>query len=224
MSHVQIAIDGPAGAGKSTIAKRLSSIFGYTYIDTGAMYRAVGLFASRHGIDSTDGESLSKVLDDIDIDITYLDGVQHIFLCGEDVTDKIRTPEMSMAASNVGKHKDVRLKLVDIQRILADKYSVIMDGRDIGTYVLQNADVKIYLTATVEVRAERRYKELIEKGENVTYDYVLTDMKQRDYNDSHRDFAPLKKADDAVEIDTSDLTFEESVQRLYTHITERLQK
>ncbi len=222
MKKFQIAIDGPAGAGKSTIAKRLSSMLGFTYIDTGAMYRAVGLFAVSNGIDPKDGETLSNQLDKIDIDINYIDGVQHIILCGVDVTDKIRTPEMSMAASDVGKHKDVRLTLVDLQRKLAEKYDVIMDGRDIGTYVLKDADVKIFLTADVETRAGRRYKELTEKGENVTFDFVLNDMKQRDYNDSHREFAPLKKADDATEIDTTLLTFEESVEKLHSYITERL--
>ncbi len=224
MKNIQIALDGPAGAGKSTIAKKLSSMLGLTYIDTGAMYRAVGLFAVLNGIDTNDGDAIDKYLDKIDIDIIHIDGMQHIILCGEDVTDKIRTPEISMAASNVARHKNVRLKLVDLQRKLAEKYSVIMDGRDIGTYVLKDADVKIFLTATVEDRADRRYKELIEKGEDVTYDFVLADMKQRDYNDSHRDFAPLKKADDAVEIDTTGFTFEKSLNTLHSYITERLSK
>ena len=222
MKKIQIALDGPAGAGKSTIAKKISSILGYTYIDTGAMYRAVGLFAVLNGIDAKDENLLSSRLDEIDIDILYKDNVQHIILCGEDVTDKIRTPEISMAASDVARHRAVRLKLVQLQRLLAEKYDVIMDGRDIGTYVLPNADIKIFLTAAVETRAARRYKELKEKGENVSLEYVLEDMKKRDLNDSTRDFAPLKKAADAVVIDTSELDFEQSVQKIYSYITERL--
>lgn len=219
MSSVRIAIDGPSGAGKSTISKALAKKLGFVYIDTGAMYRAVALYALRNGIDTknTDGE-LEKALDAIDINILYEDGVQHIYLCGEDVSEEIRVHEVSMGASNVATVPVVRLKLVDMQRRLASKQSVIMDGRDIGTYVLPNAEIKIYLTADVKERAKRRRAELEEKGQEVSYEQVLADMKARDKNDSTREFAPLRQADDAVLIDTTELDFEGSVERIYAHI------
>ncbi len=215
MANYSIAIDGPGGAGKSTIAKIIAKKLGCVYIDTGAMYRAVGLFAVRKGIDTENSEALSKVLDEIEIDIENLGGEMRIFLCGEDVSDKIRTPEISMAASNVAKAVPVRLKLVQLQRKLAEKTSVIMDGRDIGSYVLPNADAKIYLTADVEDRAQRRYDELILKGQQVDFNDVLEDMKKRDYNDSNRDFAPLCKAEDALLVDTTGLELEQSVEKLF---------
>ena len=218
---MKIAIDGPSGAGKSTIAKILSEKLGYTYIDTGAMYRSVGLFAARRGV-LNDMPALIKMLDEIDIDIKHIDGTQHIFLCGEDVSDKIRTPEISMAASDVSAVGEVRKKLVALQQGLAEKYSVIMDGRDIGTHVLPNADVKIFLTADVSKRAKRRFDELIAKNESVTYEDVLEDMKKRDYNDSHRAVSPLRRAGDAIELDTSDLSLEESTRAALNIITERL--
>ncbi len=213
-----IAIDGPGGAGKSTIAKIIAKKLGCVYIDTGAMYRAVGLFAVRKGIDTENAEALGEILDEIEIDIENIDGVMHIFLCGEDVSDKIRTPEISMAASNVAKAVPVRLKLVELQRKLASSSNVIMDGRDIGSYVLPNADVKIYLTADAEDRARRRYDELILKDTDIKYEDVLEDMRKRDYNDSHREFAPLCKADDALLVDTTGFELEQSVEKLFNII------
>ena len=221
MSNVQVAIDGPSGAGKSTIAKELSKKLGFVYIDTGAMYRAVGLYVVNKGISIHDEAGVVAVLDDIDIDIYYKDELQHINLCGEDVTHLIRTPEISMAASKVSSYMKVREKLVDMQRKLGEKYSVIMDGRDIGTCVLPNANVKIFLTADVKVRAKRRFDELIEKGQDVTYEYVLSDMEKRDYDDSHREHSPLRRADDAIELDTADLTLEESIAAVRHIISER---
>lgn len=217
-----IAIDGPGGAGKSTIAKIVAKKLGCVYIDTGAMYRAVGLFATRRGIDTNNFEALEKVLDEIEIGIENIDGTMHIFLCGEDVSDKIRTPEISMAASNVAKAVPVRLKLVELQRKLAEKSNVIMDGRDIGSYVLPDADVKIYLTADVEARAKRRYDELNEKGEKVELSDVLEDMKKRDFNDSNREFAPLCKAEDAILADTTGIGLEESIEMIYEIIMNNL--
>lgn len=217
-----IAIDGPGGAGKSTIAKIIAKKLGCVYIDTGAMYRAVGLFATRRGIDTNDAEALEKVMNEIEIDIENKGGEMHIFLCGEDVSDKIRTPEISMAASNVAKAVPVRLKLVELQRKLAEKSNVIMDGRDIGSYVLPNADVKIYLTADVEARAKRRYDELNEKGEKVELSDVLEDMKKRDFNDSNREFAPLCKAEDAILADTTGIGLEESIEMIYEIIMNNL--
>lgn len=217
-----IAIDGPGGAGKSTIAKIIAKKLGCIYIDTGAMYRAVGLFAVRKGIDTENSGALEKVLGDIEIDIENMGGEMHIFLCGEDVSDKIRTPEISMAASNVAKAVPVRLKLVELQRKLAEKNNVIMDGRDIGSYVLPDADVKIYLTADAEDRAQRRYDELILKGQQVEYADVLEDMKKRDYNDSHREFAPLCRAEDALLVDTTGLELEESVEKLFNIIMSKI--
>ncbi|MBR2846601.1 MAG: (d)CMP kinase [Clostridia bacterium] len=221
MKSVQVAIDGPSGAGKSTIAKELSKKLGFVYIDTGAMYRAVGLYVVNKGISIHDEAGVVAVLDEIDIDIYYKDELQHINLCGEDVTHLIRTPEISMAASKVSSYMKVREKLVDMQRKLGEKYSVIMDGRDIGTCVLPDANVKIFLTADVKVRAQRRYDELIEKGQDVTYEFVLSDMEKRDYDDSHREHSPLRRADDAIELDTADLTLEESIAAVRQIISER---
>lgn len=223
MKNIRIAIDGPSGAGKSTISRALAERLGFVYIDTGAMYRAVALYAIRNGIDTknADGE-LEGALDAIDIDILYKDGAQHIYLCGEDVSEEIRIHEVSMGASNAATVPAVRLKLVDMQRKLAAKQSVIMDGRDIGTYVLPNAEIKIYLTADVEERAKRRKAELEAKGQEVSYEQVLADMKARDKNDSTRDFAPLRQADDAALIDTTELDFEGSVERIYAHIKNSL--
>jgi len=206
----QIAIDGPSGAGKSTIAKAVASILKIDYIDTGAMYRAIGYKISRDGVDMYDEVQLGEMLKNTDVDLSE----GKVLLDGEDVSGKIRTPEMSKMASDCSALGAVRVKLVELQRGMAKAKSVIMDGRDIGTNVLTDAKYKIYLTATVEERANRRYKELIEKGENVTYDEVLEDMKKRDYNDTTRALNPLRKADDAVEIDSTHMTFQEVVDRI----------
>ncbi len=219
MSFMKVAIDGPAGAGKSTIARAAAKTLGYIYIDTGAMYRAVGLFAVRNGIsEGKDREGVIRLLPDIEISISHRDGEQRIFLCGEDVSEAIRTPEISVAASNVAVIPEVRLKLVELQRELAKKTDVIMDGRDIGTYVLPDAEVKIFLTADVRARAERRYKELLEKGMQPSFDEVLSDMQYRDANDAGRAFAPLKQAEDAVRIDTTQNTLSESIERVISAI------
>ena len=206
-----IAIDGPSGSGKSTLAKSLSKELGYLYIDTGAMYRTIGLFAYRNGIDPSDGEEMSKHFDEIDIDIEWKDGAQHMFLCGEDVTDFIRTPEISMYASAVSAIPSVREFLLDKQRDFAKHHNVIMDGRDIGTVILPNADVKIFLRAGHADRAKRRYEELIARGEDVTYEKVLRDMEQRDHNDSTRALAPCVPAADAVILDNTGFEPEETL-------------
>jgi len=210
-----IAIDGPAGAGKSSIAKILAKKMGYIYVDTGALYRAVGYFVVSRGISTTASDEVVKCLDLIDVQLRYVDGQQRVFINDDDVSEKIRTAEISMAASNVSAIPKVREFLFDLQQDIAKNNNVVMDGRDIGTVVLPNADVKIFLTASPEERAKRRYKELIEKGQKVTYDDVLADVKTRDHNDSTRATAPLKQADDAVLVDTSDLDFEQSVEALY---------
>ena len=219
---VAIAIDGPSGAGKSTIAKRLAATLGFVYVDTGAMYRTVGLATLRRGIKSEDTAAVIAALSDIDVSIAYVDGAQRVFLNGEDVSDQIRTPEVSMAASTTSAIPEVRKFLFETQQKLARENNVIMDGRDIGTVVLPNAKVKIFLSASVEDRARRRYDELKEKGMDVSFEDVLEDMKQRDYNDSHRDVAPLKPADDAVSVDTTGNTLEESVALLESIVKERL--
>ena len=208
--NFSIAIDGPAGAGKSTIAKALAKSLGAMYLDTGAMYRAFGLFMLRRGADK-DRDAILACLNDVDIDVRYEDGMQRIYLVGEDVTQAIRQPEVSLAASNVSAVAEVRERMVALQRKIAEGHSVIMDGRDIGTVVLPNATLKIFLTASAEERARRRCRELEEKGAPVPYDQVLKEMIERDYQDSHRAASPLKAAEDAVHVDTSDLTLDESV-------------
>ena len=208
----KIAIDGPSGAGKSSIAKAVAKKLGFVYIDTGAMYRTAALACLNAGIKIKESpEKAVEKVNSISIDIDYIDGEQRIFLNGEDVSDKIRTPEVSMGASDVSAIGDVRVKLVNMQRELAGTKNVIMDGRDIGTHVLPDAQVKIFLTASAEVRAQRRYKELVEKGSQVSFEEVLEDIKKRDHQDETRAVSPLKKATDAVLADTSELTFDESV-------------
>lgn len=208
----KVAIDGPSGAGKSTIAKAVAKTLGFVYIDTGAMYRAAALSCIRRGINIKENpEESINIVNNISIDIDYINGELRIFLDSEDVSDKIRTPEISMGASDISAIDEVRKKLVAIQRELSGTKNVIMDGRDIGTHVLPDADVKIFLTANPETRANRRYKELLEKGIGVTQDKVLSDIKERDHQDETRKASPLRRADDAFLIDTSELTFDESV-------------
>ena len=224
MKKISIAIDGPAGAGKSTIAKTVAKKLGLVYIDTGAMYRAVALYAIQNGINTRNSDGrLERALGGIDIDIAYKKGEQHIYMNGNDVSQAIREPEVSMGASDVATVPCVRIKLVGLQRALALKQSVIMDGRDIGTYVLPDADIKIYLTASVQARAKRRYNELLLKGVNTSYEDVLEDMKARDLNDSTRDFAPLRQAADATLIDTTECDFEQSVELILSHIREKME-
>ena len=218
----KIAIDGPAGAGKSTISKKVAKELGYVYIDTGAMYRTVGLKAVRMGIDTKDEKAVGAILPGIDIDIRHEGVEQHIFLDGENVSDKIRTPEISMAASNVSAIGAVRVALVDMQRKLAANHDVVMDGRDIATFVLPDAEVKIFLTASVDARAERRYKELLEKGSDVRFEDVKSEMIQRDKNDSTRAVSPLKIAEDATVIDTSELNLEQSINKVVEFIRSKI--
>lgn len=204
-----IAIDGPAGSGKSTIAKLISKKYNIPYLDTGAMYRALGYFLNNEKIDVNDEKAVAKKLDNIQMKIKFDNDVQHVFVNEIDATPFIRNYEVSKLASDVSKHKDVRIKLVTIQREFAENNSVVLDGRDIGTFVLPNAKFKFYLTASPEERAKRRCKEMKEKGVEIDYKAVLADINQRDYNDSHRAFAPLKKADDAIEIDTTGYSINE---------------
>ena len=207
---IAIAIDGPAGAGKSTIARAVAKELNYIYVDTGALYRTVGLKFSREGVDTDLKCDIEEILKDTNVDIAFVGDEQHVFLNGEDVSDKIRTPEASMMASAVSAVPVVRAFLLDLQRKMARENNVIMDGRDIGTVILPNAQVKIFLTASPEERARRRFVELTEKGMETTFEEVLSDIKVRDYNDSHREIAPLKPAEDSTIVDTTGLTLEES--------------
>ena len=219
-----VALDGPAGAGKSTIAKEAARRLGFLHVDTGAMYRAIGLDALRRGADTTAPEEVLPYLEDTHITLRFTDEGQKIYLRGEDVSEAIRTPEASMAASNVSAIPEVRQFLLELQRSLARENNVIMDGRDIGTVVLPDAPVKIFLTAAPEARAMRRYKELIAKGVDADYDTVLSEVLERDYNDSHRAAAPLRQAEDAWLCDTTDLTLEGSIQAVVEYIRERAEK
>ena len=220
--HFSVAIDGPSGAGKSTIARAAAARFGFIYVDTGAIYRTVGLAAARAGLPLGAEQDVLKLLPGLDIAFGYgEDGAQHMYLNGEDVSGLIRTPEISMRASEVSAMPEVRACLLDMQRKMAESHSVIMDGRDIGTVVLPNASLKIFLTASPERRAERRYLELREKGATDSYDEVLRDIIKRDKNDSSRAAAPLKRADDAIEVDTSELTLDESIERICALISDR---
>lgn len=209
-----IAIDGPAGAGKSTIAKKVSAKLGYIYLDTGAMYRAVALKALQAGIDTKNQQALADIMEKLDIAIAHEDNLQKIFLDGVDVSEAIRTAEVSSGASNVAAFPEVRLKMVELQRKIASGADVVMDGRDIGSYVLPNADLKIFLTASVEERAGRRFNELLRKGQQVTYEAVRQEMVQRDKNDSTRALAPLVKVPDAIEIDSTALEIDEVVEKI----------
>lgn len=207
---IAIAIDGPAGAGKSTLARRLAKHKGFIYVDTGALYRAVGLKMLRNNISCDNLKAVEELLASTELDIRFVDGEQVVMLDNENVNGFIRTPEVSMMASDCSALPVVRAFLLDMQRGLAKRNSVVMDGRDIGTVVLPDARVKIFLTASPLARAKRRFKELIEKGQSVKLDEVLKDIEQRDYNDSHRDIAPLKQADDAALVDTTELDLEQS--------------
>ena len=221
--YVSVAIDGPAGAGKSTMAKRVAKELGYLYVDTGAIYRTVGYHMWLMGIGPKDADGIRRCLDDVNIEIRHQDdGVQHMILNGRDVTGEIRTPEMSKYASGVSAQKCVRDYLLDMQRKFARKHSVVMDGRDIGTVVLPNAQVKIFLTASPEERAKRRFEELSAKGEKVNFEKVLQDMKQRDKQDTERAIAPLKPAPDAVKLDTSGNTIEQSIEQILTIVRRKL--
>lgn len=222
-SIINVAIDGPAGAGKSTVSRAAAKAVGYIYVDTGALYRAVGVNALRHGIDTKDKKRVAESLSDISVDLVFENGEQKVLLNGENVSAEIRTPPASMAASDVSAVPEVRAFLFDLQRDIAARNNCIMDGRDIGTVVLPDARVKIFLTATPEERATRRYKELIEKGTEVKYEEVLEDLIKRDYNDSHREIAPLKPAEDGVILDTTGLSLEESVNEIIRIIKEKVQ-
>ncbi len=219
---INVAIDGPAGAGKSTIAKAAAKELGFIYVDTGALYRAVAYNAVKNGV-IDDEQRIISMLDDTNVELKYVNGVQSVYLNGEDVSGFIRTPEISMGASKVSAIPQVRAFLLNLQREIAKTNNVIMDGRDIATVVLPDAEVKIFLFASPECRAERRYKELVEKGENVSFDDVLKDVNQRDYQDSHREIAPLKPSEESIMADTSELTLQESIDLIVNTIKERIQ-
>lgn len=209
-----VAIDGPAGAGKSTIAKLVAKEKSFIYVDTGAMYRAMAVHFIRCGIKAEESEMISAAADGADVTIEYINGEQQVLLNGENITPYLRTEEVGNMASASSVNGDVRRKLVELQRKLAATANVVMDGRDIGTCVLPNADVKVYLTASTEVRAERRYKELIEKGQEADLEKIKRDIEERDYRDMHREISPLRQAEDAVLVDSSDLTIEESAKAI----------
>lgn len=221
--HYAIAIDGPSGAGKSTLARRAAQKFGFIYVDTGAIYRTVGLAAHRRGIDCHDEPAVSAILPGLEIKMGYNEaGEQRMYLDGEDVSSAIRAPEISICASDVSSLGAVRAYLLEMQRKTARENSVIMDGRDIGTIVLPEAELKIYLTASAEARAQRRLLELVNKGVETSFEEVLKDIEYRDWQDTHRDVAPLRQAEDAVLLDTSDIGLEESCELLYSTIREKL--
>ena len=219
---VSVAIDGPAGAGKSTLARRLAADLGYIYVDTGAMYRSIGLYALRAGKDPRDNEAVNALLPHIGLRLASIEGEQHIYLNDEDVSSAIRTEAAGMAASAVGANPAVREFLLELQRGMTRTQNVLMDGRDIGTVVLPQATVKIFLTASPEARATRRWKEYRQKGLDTPYEEVLADVKQRDYQDTHRAAAPLKQAEDAVLLDTSEMDFEQSLQAMKEIIAEKV--
>lgn len=215
---IRIALDGPSGSGKSTIAKKLSNKLNILYLDTGAMYRATALKAISLNIDTFDEEGVKTFINDINLEIRYVDGTQHTYLDGEDVSERIREPHVSMAASNISSLKCVRLKMVDMQRKIAGEMSCVLDGRDIGSYVLPNADFKFYITASTEIRADRRFKELALKGHKVDFDALKKEIEERDYNDRTREFSPLRKAEDAIEIDTSYMNVEQVISKVLSYI------
>ena len=218
-----IAIDGPAGAGKSTIAKRLAKELGYQYVDTGAIYRTVAYFLDLWGVSPKDIDGITRYIDELTIGIEYdEEGVQHMIMNGMDVTDDIRTQEISQKASLVSAHAIVRDMLLDMQRDVAKQYNVIMDGRDIGTVVLPKANVKIFLTASAEVRAKRRTEELTAKGQKANYERILQEIKQRDYQDTHREVAPLKLARDSIKVDTSEMDIDQVIEEIKTIVGKKI--
>ncbi len=219
---ISVAIDGPSGAGKSSLAKRLAKELGYLYVDTGAMYRAIGLYALRAGADPQDAAAVLALLPGIRIELAYVGGAQRVFLNGEDVSEAIRTEAVGMAASGVSAHQGVRDFLLELQRRMARTHDLLMDGRDIGTVILPNATVKIFLTASAEARAARRLAQLLQKGQTADYDTVLADICRRDRQDTERAAAPLRQAPDAVLVDTSELDFEQSFQALKAIILARV--
>ena len=220
---IAVALDGPAGAGKSSIAKRAAAALDFIYVDTGALYRTIGLAASRRGVEPVASPEVEELLSSINVDLTFNEkGDQVVLLDGEDVSGVIRTPEASMMASKISAIPTVRAYLLDLQRNMAKTHNVIMDGRDIGTVVLPDAQVKIFLTASPEARAQRRYTELVEKGMDVKYEDILQDVITRDYNDTHRETAPLKPAEGCVMVDTTELDFEQSVEKIISVIKERI--
>lgn len=223
MKTVSVAIDGPAGAGKSTIARRLAAELGYRYVDTGAIYRTVAYFMDLWGVSPKDVDGVNRYIDELNVAIEYdEEGLQHMLMNGMDVTADIRTQEISQKASVISAHACVREMLLDMQREIAAQNNVIMDGRDIGTVVLPKATVKIFLTASAEVRAKRRYSELLEKGQKANYDAVLKEIQQRDYQDTHREIAPLKMARDSVKVDTSDMNIDEVVQTIKNIVAQKV--
>lgn len=222
---ISVAIDGPAGAGKSTIARRLAGELGFRYVDTGAIYRTVAYFMDLWGVSPKDVDGVNRYIDELTVGIEYDDeGVQHMLMNGMDVTGDIRTPEISQKASLISAHAVVRDVLLDMQRNMAKEYDVVMDGRDIGSVVLPKATVKIFLTASPEVRARRRYQELLEKGQKASYEQVLRDVQQRDYQDTHRDIAPLKMCRDSVKVDTSEMDLEQSVAAIRKIVEEKISR
>ena len=223
MGYISVAIDGPSGAGKSTVARAAAARLGYVYVDTGAMYRAIGLAVCRRGISGEDADGIAAVLPEIDIRLAYQDGAQHVLLNGEDVSDAIRTPEIAYYASKVSAVPAVRQFLLEAQRDMAKKGNILMDGRDIGTVILPDAPVKIFLTASAETRAERRYLELIGKGQQVTRGSVLHDVVERARQDMSRAVAPLKQAEDAVLLDTSKMTLDESIEAVLQIIRKKIE-
>ena len=221
--HYSIAIDGPAGAGKSTIAKKLAADLGYHYVDTGAIYRTVAYFMDLLGVSPKDVDGVERYIDELTIEIEYdEEGKQHMIMNGMDVTDDIRTQDISQKASLVSAHAVVREVLLDMQRDVAKEYNVIMDGRDIGTVVLPKANVKIFLTATAEVRAQRRTDELLAKGQKANYNQILKEIQQRDYQDTHREIAPLKMSRDSVKVDTTNMDIDQVVEEIKAIVAKKI--
>ena len=221
--NISVSIDGPAGAGKSTIARRLAENLGFRYVDTGAIYRTVAYFMDLWGVSPKDVDGVNRYIDELTVGITYDDaGKQHMLMNGMDVTEDIRTQEISQKASLISAHAVVRDVLLDMQREMAEQYDVVMDGRDIGSVVLPKATVKIFLTASPEVRARRRYNELVEKGQKANYEQVLKEVQQRDYQDTHREIAPLKMCRDSVKVDTSEMSLEASIAAIQKIVEEKI--